>query len=752
MDGFCIMFRKFSLKKLIHGSILYRIVLYITLLCISICLLFSMVIASANTQNMKERQNDSYRSIVNHIAGEAEFIIQSLNESITQLSYQQSLATVMYTNDPSRNALNSVIVDLSITMEHLPLVEKIAMYLPSQNVVIASDFTRLPLDTSPDSGVIDHFLHSGQSFASIETANKTGSLVYYGNSLYLMRKVPLSGPSYLGILFYRINTEQLYKQLTSNLESGTSLYFSAEDDSGQRFVWPQEPSETANTVISTSDLLKTDFIMIIPEDPSHITMLKAIHSSLPAILLITVAVIFVSVYISIRFYSPVQKLYTSAQQLQKEIAEQSDETAAADEINYIHNSISSVLDHRNHLSDLLKSASREATDRFFRDYLTGTDYSSAMIREIIKVNPYEFEYSSYYIIYVFELADGTPFDEDRIVGIKRFMRDLCGAQSPLHMSTHSLVLDGRAVSIICLDKDLPASDVGKALSVFESSVYKELPRLEDSVLLGCGKLYHSIMDVPYSYNAALNALHAGPDRKQEEPETNTENKSQTETPSERAVQLTRKALSSSDSEETSDFLRRIVWDFENHSASQMHLYSKYCRPFIISLRENISQIPYVNPKYSPSQLLNMDDVKISSMTTHDISEITIEDCNQILKELEEALSLQKNKHIVTAREYIDSHYTDPALSLAEIAEAQDISQNYLSKLFVNSMGVRITEYINRKRVDKSVELLKNSDMQIQQIAAECGFNSAQNFIRVFTKAEGSSPRKFRETAKKTNEA
>lgn len=59
------------------------------------------------------------------------------------------------------------------------------------------------------------------------------------------------------------------------------------------------------------------------------------------------------------------------------------------------------------------------------------------------------------------------------------------------------------------------------------------------------------------------------------------------------------------------------------------------------------------------------------------------------------------------------------------------------------MGVNFNDFINSYRIDAAKFLLNNTDKKIEQISNETGFNSQQNFIRVFKKIEGVAPGQYR---------
>ncbi|MBR4862231.1 MAG: helix-turn-helix domain-containing protein [Firmicutes bacterium] len=91
------------------------------------------------------------------------------------------------------------------------------------------------------------------------------------------------------------------------------------------------------------------------------------------------------------------------------------------------------------------------------------------------------------------------------------------------------------------------------------------------------------------------------------------------------------------------------------------------------------------------------------------------------------------------------HYDVTAdLSLSTIAEQINVNSSYLSKLFRKECGCTLTEYVHRKRMERSLILLRDERKRIQDIAEECGFQDTTYFIRVFKKQYGTTPSVYRE--------
>ena len=86
-------------------------------------------------------------------------------------------------------------------------------------------------------------------------------------------------------------------------------------------------------------------------------------------------------------------------------------------------------------------------------------------------------------------------------------------------------------------------------------------------------------------------------------------------------------------------------------------------------------------------------------------------------------------------------YTDPNLSLGDVAKATEIYYKNLSKATNVILGKTFFELVNGMRVEKSKELLlekKERGLTLETIAEKCGFNSQSTFCRAFKKSVGVS--------------
>ena len=92
--------------------------------------------------------------------------------------------------------------------------------------------------------------------------------------------------------------------------------------------------------------------------------------------------------------------------------------------------------------------------------------------------------------------------------------------------------------------------------------------------------------------------------------------------------------------------------------------------------------------------------------------------------------------------YMDKNYCFD-LSLSDIASKAFMSRTYFCSMFKEMNGLTPWEYINIKRINKAVELLKSSDLSISAVATQCGYNNMANFSRIFKQITGTTPKRIR---------
>jgi len=93
------------------------------------------------------------------------------------------------------------------------------------------------------------------------------------------------------------------------------------------------------------------------------------------------------------------------------------------------------------------------------------------------------------------------------------------------------------------------------------------------------------------------------------------------------------------------------------------------------------------------------------------------------------------------RDYVKEYYT--SANAVEAARICGVSYGYFSRTFNECMKMKFSDYVNRVRINQSVQLLATTNLSITDIALSTGFSTSSYYIEVFKKYKSISPKRFR---------
>lgn len=103
----------------------------------------------------------------------------------------------------------------------------------------------------------------------------------------------------------------------------------------------------------------------------------------------------------------------------------------------------------------------------------------------------------------------------------------------------------------------------------------------------------------------------------------------------------------------------------------------------------------------------------------------------------------KHKKLSEVVEYIGENFSNPTLSVGELASMCQMSETFFRKVFKENMGISPLKYINNLRLRSAVELLSSDYYSISEISEKTGFNSVYYFSTFIKKETGFSPNELR---------
>lgn len=108
--------------------------------------------------------------------------------------------------------------------------------------------------------------------------------------------------------------------------------------------------------------------------------------------------------------------------------------------------------------------------------------------------------------------------------------------------------------------------------------------------------------------------------------------------------------------------------------------------------------------------------------------------------------LQSNQSMsAMVQRFLDCNF-DRRVTLDELSVRFHCSTVTLTGHFKREYGVTVLQYLNARRLARAEKMLLRTDMTLGEISDRCGFSDAEYFSRVFRRAHGVSPLRYRQGA------
>src|ERR1700758_1625503 len=98
----------------------------------------------------------------------------------------------------------------------------------------------------------------------------------------------------------------------------------------------------------------------------------------------------------------------------------------------------------------------------------------------------------------------------------------------------------------------------------------------------------------------------------------------------------------------------------------------------------------------------------------------------------------RNRRMLRARDTMDRAYAQP-LDVPALAHVAHVSPAHFSRQFRATFGETPHRYLQRRRVERAMELLRDTDRSVTEICLDVGFNSLGTFSRTFRGVVGEPP-------------
>jgi AraC-like DNA-binding protein len=102
----------------------------------------------------------------------------------------------------------------------------------------------------------------------------------------------------------------------------------------------------------------------------------------------------------------------------------------------------------------------------------------------------------------------------------------------------------------------------------------------------------------------------------------------------------------------------------------------------------------------------------------------------------------RNRRMLRARDAMDRAFARP-LDVPALARVAHVSPAHFSRQFRATFGETPHRYLQRRRLERAMELLRETERPVTEICFDVGFHSLGTFSRLFREVVGESPSSYR---------
>ncbi|MGL5434511.1 MAG: helix-turn-helix transcriptional regulator [Lachnospiraceae bacterium] len=750
---------RFQNKKLITQ-------LFTVLIGFSILLMFvvSIVVSHQTNASFFHNNNLIYSNTIEVSMQTLDTLLSGHHDSLTHITYDVNIIDFVVTPKPRESSANYQVWSvLNGYCQENEAIEEIYLYIKKTDHVLTSSYETSDLDSFREHKLISSHYSAPPLTSFLKSGRKT-SLELHNNQIYMVRDFPLNGERSLGTLFMKINPTTLAQALSG---SQTTFSYLFAYDNQWRPIFPglldytQLPDEMKTSI---PDLLLngtyTKFFnnrhyFFITSEQSNIHMVLSVNDSyftpsyqtiltnaVPFFILILILSTLLTAGILYLSYMPVLKLT-------RIVSSEKSDTAAdtpENEWDYLTNHFLTIAQQKNQLDQVLNNMIPEISKEFYFDLLSGKPMDLPYIQNILCSIDSPIETAGTFSVIAVTFADTaqgsikTEVMEMLALVLSERSPDFCHyVMQQMDESLYIIMLQ--------FSGDTTTYQISKFEINMEQAFCRSLKGSSDLAWIEFGLKCTSLQNISVSYLECLQrqvnkkyASHtAGALRGDIQNDSVTLNyhyfqvqvkviadyvmKGDSIQAMQKALQICTTLSTLDNPEEVShtyDYYRMAFWD----------MLASYRITDTVS--EELSF--FFDKEFAPIQ---------NSCDPSQSAEYMEQFCNAAVTLLTEKYQKQQHKYLIKARRYIEEYYSNPDLSLNLLAEQCKTTTSYLSRLFKESFGINFVDYLNQYRIVKAKELLQDPNQSIKDTAVMTGFNSQQNFIRVFKKYTGETPGRYK---------
>ncbi len=726
-----------------------------------VLVLFSLLLGAfmfytlyAENKSLSQNAEVSQLNVLKTTSTAVELTLQDLQLLMNQTIWSKEFTSAIINSSSENYSRTSYIVtQLAQIAKDYPYIKRAYLYIPTAHSVYSSDLSYLSANDSFDPLFQDP--ESIIEFSSTRLSGSTDSLCIKqidGRPLLFQHLYPDYLNS-IGVLIFEFDISALGLLVAQAGEEQPDLCY-VFDPTGRQIFTSQAPEDIlqqaqdipggAEGVLEGPDgslyfysrSAQTDWLYMTRTGPEAFQFLPSFRRVLTMGLLMLLLGLFISFQIAFRANRPIRSLLGMLAESNADIHD------AENEIDYLAKTYNSTSEQNSHLRQAIANITPMVLEPLFISILAGKAPSGAEIQSTLDSLGNPISPNAKYLAVVIDITErnGSRLQALEANLILLQIRDILHQRLPGDYHGFLISKDDQFLSLILV---IPPEDGEVSINQAVLRLCRALDKLSAAAFCdiqwSCGKIYTYIKDVRYSYLDARKSL----DRRRFYGQQENEEFS---IPLQASYFEQAKLIFHSMRDKQPQMARTLASELTKtiaaeypESAACLSQYEIYVDTLLeIAGAMNVSSTEELSVRKEAFLRTLRQSGGVPQM-----SQAVSDFCGEILDIFERRNYKKAAQHISRIQEYIHANYSNCNLSQNIVAEEIGISPAYLSRLFKQEMGTSFTEYINNVRLEQAKQLLISSQLLIKDIAYQTGFNSLQNFFRIFKKNIGISPGEYR---------
>lgn len=474
------------------------------------------------------------------------------------------------------------------------------------------------------------------------------------------------------------------------------------------------------------------YVRFLPEHVAYQPIYQMRNISMVILAAVLVLSVFLVGYGMKRSYVPIRTLADWIQ------SKQPTNLSARNELLLFKKVFDETFEQNSNMSELISHSKYGLIDHFLKDLICGNFSSEADFVTTCRKLNIAFTKKYYAVACVLvESNTGEDSNIDFNLVLDAIRDDL---PENICIQIKDLLFAGKLIIVLNSDSD----DLNSYKKVIVMIKQRLLDHADILTSIGMGSFYDSYEHVGKSYLESINALDYrliyGKDCLITQEMCNID-KTELIYPTEDISQLT-SALLSKDAEAASEAIYRL-----NAYAKSPHCTLHSAKYICYDTFSVLKKMPaFMNVGYYNSGSDNLD---ITKLTDYDNIDEFFTALQRIIQNAIGAPKAVTSESDLGPQlvEYIEQHCFSYNFQISTIAEHFSISAPSMRKIFREYTGIGISDYVTNIKMEKAMQLLRETDTNVQEIVTEIGNTDASAFIRLFKKKTGMTPGQYRKSSR-----